>query len=50
MTETLNVKREAICWVASVQIAVLCEILENWVCHENVIIVITMGRLLWLHL
>ena len=45
--QTLNVKFEPICWIVSIQIAVLCEILENWVCHGNVIVVITMGRLLW---
>lgn len=44
--ETLNVKFEPICWIISIEIAVLCEILENWVCHGNIIIV-TMCRLLW---
>lgn len=45
--ETVNVKSGPICWIVSVQIAVLCEILENCVCHGNVIIAVTMGRLLW---
>lgn len=46
-SETLNIKYEPRCWIVSVQIAVLCEILENWVCHGNIIIAVTMGRLLW---
>lgn len=35
------------CNIVSIQVAVLCEIPENWFCHGNVIISITIGRLLW---